>query len=309
MNTSLPMLVGNTPLLALDRFSKKHALQRPLLAKLEMFNPLSSVKDRVALALIEDAEVRGALKPGGTLVEATSGNTGIGLAYIAASKGYELVLTMPDTMSVERRRILTRLGATLVLTPGALGMSGAVEKAEELLKTIEGAVAAGQFTNPANPLCHERTTAEELWRDAGGGIDAFVACVGTGGTIMGVGRGLRARNPHVKIVAVEPASSPVLSGGKPGKHAIQGIGAGFVPDIVDLTLLDEIVTVTDEEAFSAVAELGRIEGLLAGISSGAAAFAAARYALAHPEERVATLFPDTGERYLSMALPGEGGES
>lgn len=302
MFVALPELVGGTPVMALRRFSAARGLTAPILAKLEMFNPLSSVKDRVALALVDDAEARGVLKPGGTIIEPTSGNTGIGLAAVAAARGYRLILTMPDTMSVERRKILSLLGAELVLTPGALGMSGAVKRAEALVREIGGAVCPGQFSNPANPACHEKTTAVELWRDTGGDIDIFVCCVGTGGTISGVARGLRANKPGVRIIAVEPASSPVLSGGAPGPHKIQGIGAGFVPENLDRSLLDGIECVADREALDTMRELGLTEGLLVGVSSGAAACAAARVALREPGKRVVTLFPDSGERYLSMEL-------
>lgn len=296
--TDISTKIGNTPLLALDSFSKAHGLETPVLAKLESFNPLSSIKDRLALALIEDAEERGLLKPGGVIIEPTSGNTGIGLAFLAARRGYRLILTMPETMSVERRKILAALGAELVLTPGAQGMTGAVGKAEELLACTQGAYGPRQFDNPAGPACHERTTAAEILRDTGGDIGAFVCCVGTGGTITGVARALKRHNPDILIAAVEPDASPVLSGGMPGPHRIQGIGAGFVPGVLDVSLIDEVIRVTDNDALKYTKELGRAEGLLVGISSGAAACAAAAFAKKHPGKRVVTVFPDTGERYL-----------
>ncbi len=297
-------LVGNTPLMELGRFSREKGLSSPLVAKLEYFNPAGSVKDRVALSLVEDAERRGVLGQGGTIIEPTSGNTGIGLAMVATVRGYRLILTMPETMSVERRKLLKALGAEIVLTPGAEGMPGAIAEAERLKESISGAVILQQFENPANVEAHRRTTAQEIWRDADGKIDIFVACVGTGGTVTGIGSVLKEKNPSVRIVAVEPASSPVLSGGKPGAHKIQGIGAGFVPKIYDSSVVDEVVAVEDADAFQASRDLARTEGVLVGISSGAALHAAAEMAL-RPEnagKRVVVLLPDTGERYLSTDL-------
>lgn len=297
-------LVGNTPLMELGRFSREKGLSSPLVAKLEYFNPAGSVKDRVALSLVEDAERRGVLGQGGTIIEPTSGNTGIGLAMVATVRGYRLILTMPETMSVERRKLLKALGAEIVLTPGAEGMTGAIAEAERLKESISGAVILQQFENPANVEAHRRTTAQEIWRDADGKIDIFVACVGTGGTVTGIGGVLKEKNPSVRIVAVEPASSPVLSGGKPGAHKIQGIGAGFVPKIYDSSVVDEVVAVEDADAFQASRDLARTEGMLVGISSGAALHAAAEMAL-RPEnagKRVVVLLPDTGERYLSTDL-------
>lgn len=297
-------LVGNTPLMELERFSREKGLSSPLVAKLEYFNPAGSVKDRVALSLVEDAERRGVLGQGGTIIEPTSGNTGIGLAMVATVRGYRLILTMPETMSVERRKLLKALGAEIVLTPGAEGMPGAIAEAERLKESISGAVILQQFENPANAEAHRRTTAQEIWRDADGKIDIFVACVGTGGTVTGIGSVLKEKNPSVRIVAVEPASSSVLSGGKPGAHKIQGIGAGFVPKIYDSSVVDEVVAVEDADAFQASRDLARTEGVLVGISSGAALHAAAEMAL-RPEnagKRVVVLLPDTGERYLSTDL-------
>lgn len=297
-------LVGNTPLMELGRFSREKGLSSHLVAKLEYFNPAGSVKDRVALSLVEDAERRGVLGQGGTIIEPTSGNTGIGLAMVATVRGYRLILTMPETMSVERRKLLKALGAEIVLTPGAEGMPGAIAEAERLKESISGAVILQQFENPANVEAHRRTTAQEIWRDADGKIDIFVACVGTGGTVTGIGSVLKEKNPSVRIVAVEPASSSVLSGGKPGAHKIQGIGAGFVPKIYDSSVVDEVVAVEDADAFQASRDLARTEGVLVGISSGAALHAAAEMAL-RPEnagKRVVVLLPDTGERYLSTDL-------
>lgn len=297
-------LVGNTPLLELSNYNASHHLAAKLIAKLEYFNPAGSVKDRVALAMIEDAEAKGLLTPGATLIEPTSGNTGVGLAFVSASKGYKLVLTMPETMSLERRNLLKALGANLVLTPGAEGMKGAIAKAEELRAATPGSIILQQFENPANPAMHVRTTAEEIWRDTEGEIDIFVAGVGTGGTISGVGAGLKAHNPAIRIVAVEPADSPVLSGGKPGPHKIQGIGAGFIPKIYDAEVVDQVIQVANDDAIRASRELAQTEGLLVGISSGAAVYAAAQLALL-PEnkgKRIVALLPDTGERYLSTTL-------
>ena len=293
-------LIGNTPLLALERY----APGTRVLAKLESFNPLSSAKDRAALYMIRDAEDRGLLKPGGVIVEPTSGNTGVGLAYIAALRGYRLVLTMPETMSAERRSLLSALGAELVLTPGDQGMSGAIRRAQELLETLPGAWMPGQFDNPANARAHYETTGPEIWRDTDGTVDVLVAGVGSGGTLTGAGRYLKERNPQIKLAAVEPAESPVLSGGPAGPHKIQGIGAGFVPQVLDRSLVDEVLTIPGDEAMEAVRALARTEGLLVGISSGAAARAAALLA-ARPEyagRTIVTVFPDTGERYLSTGV-------
>lgn len=279
-------------------------LKARLIVKLESFNPAGSVKDRVALAMIEDAETSGLLKPGATIIEPTSGNTGIGLAFVAASKGYKLILTMPDTMSVERRNLLKALGAELVLTPGANGMKGAIARAEELKAATPGAVILQQFDNPANPAMHERTTGQEIWRDTEGHVDIFVAGVGTGGTVSGVGAALKKHNPAVKVVAVEPTDSPVLSGGAPGAHKIQGIGAGFVPKNYNPAVVDEILQVTNDDAIRTGRELAQKEGLLVGISSGAAVSAATRLALLPENEgkTIVALLPDTGERYLSTLL-------
>ena len=301
---SLPELIGNTPLLALDRLAAHYGLAAELVAKLEYQNPLGSAKDRIGLAMIEAAEASGALKPGGTIIEPTSGNTGVGLAFVGASRGYRVILTMPDSMSIERRRLLAALGAELVLTEGAKGMRGAIEKAEALREEIPGAIIPQQFENPANPAVHERTTGPEILRDTEGKVDVFVAGVGTGGTITGVGRVLKANCPGVRIVAVEPEKSPVLSGGAPGPHGLMGIGAGFVPEILDTALIDEILTVSEEDAYVAARLAAKTEGLLAGISGGAALAAAVRVA-ARPEnagKRVVVLLPDGGERYLSTPL-------
>ena len=297
-------LVGNTPLLELSNYNKAKGVKARLIVKLESFNPAGSVKDRVALAMVEDAEASGLLKPGATIIEPTSGNTGIGLAFVAAAKGYKLILTMPDTMSVERRNLLKALGAELVLTPGANGMKGAIARAEELKAATPGAVILQQFDNPANPAMHERTTGQEIWRDTEGVVDIFVAGVGTGGTVSGVGAALKKHNPAVKVVAVEPTDSPVLSGGAPGAHKIQGIGAGFVPKNYNPAVVDEILQVTNDDAIRAGRELAKLEGLLVGISSGAAVSAATRLALL-PEnagKTIVALLPDTGERYLSTLL-------
>lgn len=297
-------LVGNTPLMELSNYNKSKGLKARLIVKLESFNPAGSVKDRVALAMIEDAETSGLLKPGATIIEPTSGNTGIGLAFVAASKGYKLILTMPDTMSVERRNLLKALGAELVLTPGANGMKGAIARAEELKAATPGAVILQQFDNPANPAMHERTTGQEIWRDTEGHVDIFVAGVGTGGTVSGVGVALKKHNPDVKVVAVEPTDSPVLSGGAPGAHKIQGIGAGFVPKNYNPTVVDGILQVTNDDAIRTGRELAQKEGLLVGISSGAAVSAATRLALLPENEgkTIVALLPDTGERYLSTLL-------
>ncbi len=297
-------LVGNTPLMELSNYNKSKGLKARLIVKLESFNPAGSVKDRVALAMIEDAETSGLLKPGATIIEPTSGNTGIGLAFVAASKGYKLILTMPDTMSVERLNLLKALGAELVLTPGANGMKGAIARAEELKAATPGAVILQQFDNPANPAMHERTTGQEIWRDTEGHVDIFVAGVGTGGTVSGVGAALKKHNPAVKVVAVEPTDSPVLSGGAPGAHKIQGIGAGFVPKNYNPAVVDEILQVTNDDAIRTGRELAQKEGLLVGISSGAAVSAATRLALLPENEgkTIVALLPDTGERYLSTLL-------
>lgn len=297
-------LVGNTPLMELSNYNKSKGLKARLIVKLESFNPAGSVKDRVALAMIEDAETSGLLKPGATIIEPTSGNTGIGLAFVAASKGYKLILTMPDTMSVERRNLLKALGAELVLTPGANSMKGAIARAEELKAATPGAVILQQFDNPANPAMHERTTGQEIWRDTEGHVDIFVAGVGTGGTVSGVGAALKKHNPAVKVVAVEPTDSPVLSGGAPGAHKIQGIGAGFVPKNYNPAVVDEILQVTNDDAIRTGRELAQKEGLLVGISSGAAVSAATRLALLPENEgkTIVALLPDTGERYLSTLL-------
>jgi cysteine synthase A len=297
-------LIGNTPLLALNRYSREAGLSAAIVAKLEYFNPLGSVKDRVAYAMITAAEQAGKINQDTVIIEPTSGNTGVGLAFVAASKGYKLVLTMPETMSVERRNLLKALGAEIVLTPGAAGMRGAIAKAEELAQANPNSFIPQQFQNPANPEIHRKTTAEEIWRDTDGKVDIFVAGVGTGGTITGVGEVLKKHNPAVKIIAVEPSSSPVLSGGQPGPHALQGIGAGFVPAVLNRAILDEIVPVKNEDAFAAARTLSKTEGLLVGISSGAAAWAATQVAK-RPEnvgKTIVVLLPDTGERYLSTPL-------
>ena len=297
-------LVGNTPLLELNNYNKNKRLKARVIAKLEYFNPAGSVKDRVALAMIEDAEAKGLLKPGATIIEPTSGNTGVGLAFVAAAKGYKLILTMPDTMSLERRNLLKALGAELVLTPGADGMKGAISRAEELKAANPGSLILQQFDNPANPAMHERTTGQEIWRDTDGRVDIFVAGVGTGGTVSGVGAALKANNPKVRIVAVEPEDSPVLSGGKPGPHKIQGIGAGFVPKNYNSAVIDEVLQVSNDDAIRTGRELAKYEGLLVGISSGAAVAAATRLARLPENEgkTIVALLPDTGERYLSTLL-------
>jgi len=301
---SLTELIGNTPLLEVANIEKTDNLHARLLVKIESFNPGGSVKDRIAFAMIEDAEKRGLLSPGATIIEPTSGNTGIGLAWVAAVKGYKLILTMPDTMSVERQNLLKALGATLVLTPGQEGMAGAIRRADELHRATPGSYIPQQFENPANPARHYRTTAEEIWRDTDGKVDFFVACVGTGGTLCGTARRLKELNPAIKVVAVEPDSSAVLSGDKPGPHKIQGIGAGFIPGNYDSLVVDEIIRVTDDDAIKASRNLARLEGLLVGISSGAAMYAAEQIAK-RPEnagKTIVALLPDTGERYLSTLL-------
>lgn len=301
IHDSLTSMVGGTPMLRVSGFEGQQA---EIILKLEYFNPGGSVKDRVALAMIEDAESKGVLQPGASIIEPTSGNTGVGLAWVGRSKGYRVVLTMPDTMSQERRSLLRALGAELVLTPGAEGMKGAIRKAEDLRDSTPGAVILGQFINPANPAVHERTTAQEIWRDTDGRLDIFVAGVGTGGTVSGTGRALKRHDPAVRVVAVEPAGSPVLSTGVPGKHGIQGIGAGFVPATYDASSVDSVMTVEDREAVGASRQLASRLGLLVGISSGAA-FAAALRLARQPEnagKRIVALLPDTGERYLSTIL-------
>lgn len=297
-------LIGNTPLLELSNYDKSQNLNARIVAKVEYFNPAGSVKDRAALAMIEDAEQRGLLKPGGTIIEPTSGNTGVGLAFVASIRGYKLILTMPDTMSVERRNLLRARGAEIVLTPGAEGMAGAISKAEEFRASIPGAIILQQFENPANPAIHVATTGPEIWRDTDGKVDIFVAGVGTGGTVSGVGKYLKSQNPNVKIVAVEPASSPVLSGGKAAPHMIQGIGANFVPATYDAEVVDEVIQVPNDAAILTGRLLSQTEGLLVGISSGAAVWAATELArrAENAGKTIVTLLPDTGERYLSTAL-------
>lgn len=300
----LTELIGNTPLLELNKFSSLKGLEQPIIAKIESFNPGGSVKDRVALAMIEDAEDKGLLKPGATIIEPTSGNTGVGLALVAAVKGYKLILTMPETMSIERRNLVKAYGATVKLTSGKEGMKGAIKAAEELRDSIPGSIILQQFENQANPQKHYATTGKEIWRDTDGTVDIFVAGVGTGGTISGVGKYLKEQNPNVKVVAVEPTTSPVLSGGQSGPHKIQGIGAGFIPSTYNSKYVDEIFQVDNDQAILTSRQLAQSEGLLVGISSGAAVFAASELAK-RPEnkgKRIVTLLPDTGERYLSTVL-------
>ena len=302
--TSAAQLIGKTPLLELTNIEKKYGLEAKVVAKLEYFNPAGSVKDRIAKAMIETAEAEGKLKPGSVIIEPTSGNTGIGLASVAAAKGYRLIITMPETMSVERRQIMKAYGAELVLTEGAKGMKGAIAKAEELSQEIPDSFIPGQFVNPANPEAHRSATGPEIWEDTDGEVDIFVAGVGTGGTITGVGEFLKSKKPEVKVVAVEPNDSPVLSKGTAGAHKIQGIGAGFVPDVLNTSVYDEVFPVTNEDAFAAGKDLGRTEGVLVGISSGAALHAAIELAK-RPENKgktIVALLPDTGDRYLSTAL-------
>ena len=301
---SFPELIGNTPLLELSNLEKKLGLKARVVAKLEYFNPAGSVKDRIAKAMIEDAEASGKLKPGAVIVEPTSGNTGIGLAAVASAKGYRIILTMPETMSVERRNLLKAYGAELVLTEGAKGMKGAIAKADEIAAEIPGAFIPGQFVNPANPAIHKATTGPEIWRDTDGQVDIFVAGVGTGGTITGTGEYLKSQNPNIKVVAVEPASSPVLSQGTAGSHKIQGIGAGFVPDVLNTAVYDEVIAVENDDAFAIGREIGRTEGVLVGISAGAAVWAAIELAK-RPENEgktIVALLPDTGDRYLSTPM-------
>lgn len=302
--TSITELIGGTPLLELVNIEKKEALEAKIFAKLELFNPGGSVKDRVAAAMIDDAEKRGVLKKNSVIIEPTSGNTGIGLASIAAAKGYRAIIVMPETMSIERRKLMKVYGAELVLTEGAKGMKGAIEKANELAASIPDSFIPSQFSNPANPAAHEKTTGPEIWNDTDGTVDIFVAGVGTGGTVSGVGRYLKSKNPAVKVIAVEPASSPVLTKGTAGAHKIQGIGAGFVPETLDQKIYDEVITVENEDAFTAGREIARTEGVTVGISAGAALFAAIRLAK-RPEnkgKKIVVLLPDTGERYISTAL-------
>ena len=303
----LTELIGNTPLLKLNKYGKDQDLKGNIIVKLEYYNPAGSVKDRIGKEMIEEAEKKGVLKPGATIIEPTSGNTGIGLAAVAASKGYKAIFTMPDTMSIERRKLLAAYGADIVLTPGAEGMKGAIAKAEELNKEIEGSIIPGQFVNPDNPKAHYEHTGPEIWKDAEGKVDAFVSAVGTGGTLTGTGKYLKEQNPGIKVVAVEPKDSPVLSGGQPGPHKIQGIGAGFVPDILDTSVYDEIITVANEDAFETARNFATAEGILIGISSGSALWAAVQ--LAKRDEfagkNIVAILADNGERYLSTALYSE----
>ena len=304
---SADQLIGRTPLLELSRIEQNDALEATLLAKLEYFNPAGSVKDRIAKAMIDDAEEKGILKPGAVIIEPTSGNTGIGLASVAAARGYRIMIVMPETMSLERRQLMKAYGAELVLTEGAKGMKGAIARADELAKEIPGAFIPGQFVNPANPAIHRATTGPEIWEDTDGNVDVFIAGVGTGGTLTGVGQYLKEKNPAVKIIAVEPASSPVLSKGVGGSHKIQGIGAGFVPDVLDTKIYDEVIAVENDDAFTTGKRVGREEGVLVGISSGAALWAALEVAK-RPESKgktIVALFPDTGDRYLSTPLFSE----
>lgn len=297
-------LVGGTPLMRLNNYEKKNNLAAAVIAKLEYFNPAGSVKDRVAAVFIDEAEKKGLLRAGSVIIEPTSGNTGIGLAAIGAAKGYRVILTMPDTMSVERRNLLKAYGAEIVLTPGAKGMQGAIDKASELAAEIDGSYIPGQFTNPANPAAHVASTGPEIWNDTDGKIDIFVAGAGTGGTVSGVGAYLKKQNPNIKIVAVEPAGSPVISGGKPGAHGLQGIGAGFIPETLDIDIIDEVITVTEEDAYAAGRALARDEGILVGISSGAAVHAASEIAKrsGNKGKTIVALLPDSGERYLSTPM-------
>lgn len=307
ISTSITQLIGRTPLLELKRYGEKHNAKAKIVAKLEYFNPAGSVKDRVALAMVEDAEAKGLLKPGATIFEPTSGNTGIGLALVAAAKGYKLVLTMPSTMSIERRKLVKAYGAEVVLTDGTKGMKGAIKKAEELHAQTPGSIIAGQFVNPANPECHKKTTGPEIWEDTDGTVDIFVAGVGTGGTISGTGEYLKQKKPSVKVYAVEPASSPVLSKGTAGPHGIQGIGAGFVPKTLNTNIYDGVITVEDADALATGRELAATEAFLTGISSGAALWAATELAK-QPEnagKTIVVLLPDSGDRYLSTALYSE----
>lgn len=301
---SLTELIGNTPLLELSNYEKAQNLEATVVGKLEYFNPLSSVKDRIAYALIKGAEDKGLINKDTTIIEPTSGNTGVGLAFVAAARGYRIILTMPETMSIERRRLVAALGAELVLTEGAKGMKGAIAKADELAKEIPNSYIPGQFVNPANPAIHRETTGPEIWKDTDGKVDIFVAGIGTGGTVTGVGEALKAKNPNIKIIGVEPASSPVITEGKSGPHKIQGIGAGFIPDTLNTGILDEVITVANEDAYATTKALAGSDGLLVGISSGAAVFAATQLAK-RPENKgklIVALLPDTGERYLSTGV-------
>ena len=298
--SSIDELIGGTPLLELSKLEKREGLAARLLAKLEFMNPAGSVKDRVARNILDQAEKDGILKRGAAIIEPTSGNTGIGLACVAAARGYKLIAVMPETMSRERRLQIAAYGAQIVLTPGAEGMKGAIAKAEELRDSIPGSVMAGQFVNPANPDAHYRGTGPELWRDSGGGIDFLIAGVGTGGTLSGAGRFLKEKNPAIKIIAVEPASSPVISGGKPGAHKIQGIGAGFVPQNLDLAIIDRVLTVADDDAIAMARDLAALEGVFCGVSSGAAVWAAVQIGRENPGASIAIILPDSGDRYLSM---------
>lgn len=302
--TKLTDLIGHTPLIRLNRLSEAYGTLGNVMAKVEFFNPGGSVKDRIALAMIEDAEKRGVLSPGAVIIEPTSGNTGVGLAWIASVKGYRTILTMPETMSMERRKLLKAWGAEIVLTPGSEGMNGAIRKAEQLRDTTPGAVILQQFENPANPKAHELTTAQEIWHDTDGKVDVFVAGAGTGGTVSGTGKGLKRHNPDIEIVTVEPEGSPVLSGGKAGPHKLQGIGAGFIPKTYNAEVVDKVIRIKDEDAMRTARELALKEGLLVGISSGAAAFAALQLAQkeAYKGKNIVVLLPDTGERYLSTEL-------
>lgn len=301
---SITELIGNTPMLELTGIEESHSLEASVIAKLEYFNPCGSVKDRVAKNMIENAEKNGDLKPGSVIIEPTSGNTGIGLASVGVSKGYRVIITMPETMSAERRNLMKAYGAELVLTEGSKGMNGAIAKAEELAKEIPGAFIPGQFSNPSNPQAHFETTGPEIWEQTGGNVDILVSGVGTGGTISGVGKFLKSKNPNIKIIAVEPESSPVLSGGKPGPHGIQGIGAGFIPETLNTEIYDEIVTVADSDAYQTGRELAKTEGLLVGISSGAAVWAAVQAAkrAENKGKTIVAVLPDTGERYLSTPM-------
>jgi len=307
VSKNLTDLIGKTPLLELTNYGKKHDLKATIVAKLEYFNPAGSVKDRIAKSMIDDAEARGLLKPDSVIIEPTSGNTGIGLASVAAARGYRIILTMPDTMSIERRNLLKAYGAELVLTEGSKGMKGAIARADELAQEIPNAFIPGQFVNPANPAVHKATTGPEIWEDTDGKVDFFVSGIGTGGTITGAGEFLKSKNPNIKVIAVEPASSPVLSKGTPGPHKIQGIGAGFVPEVLNTEIYDEIIAVENDDAFAAGRELSQTEGLLVGISSGAALWAGTQLA-ERPEnvgKTIVVLLPDTGERYLSTPLFSE----
>jgi len=300
--TSAQQLIGATPLLELTGIEKEYNLSARILAKLEYLNPAGSVKDRVALAMMEDAESKGLLTPGATIIEPTSGNTGIGLACVAATRGYKAIIVMPDSMSMERRMLMTAYGAELVLTPGALGMQGAIDEAQRLAKETPGSFIPDQFNNPANALAHYKTTGPEIWQDTDGTVDIFVAGVGTGGTITGTGRYLKEQNPHIRVIAVEPAASPLLSGGQAGPHGLQGIGANFIPTVLDRNIYDQVIPVTEEQAYAAGRLMGKKEGILVGISSGAALHAAIEIAKENPGKTIVVLLPDTGDRYLSTPM-------